>query len=334
MAQLNDASAPFRPVYDGYFADPFVWQHQGVYYAVGTGEREASGHTSGKIFPLLRSKDFVEWHLLEDALIAPNRALGDTFWAPAVAFAEGIFYLYYSVGHGDKCHQLRVAESSSPDGPYKDSGKTLLDPKLTPFAIDPHPFQDVDGQWYLFYACDFLDFTDHVRAGTALMANRMTSMTELEASGQVILRARSDWQRFQLSRTMYDRVWDWHTLEGPCLVRHQNRYYCFYSGGRWENETYGVDYGVSPSILGPYSDQGSEAGPRVLRTIPHRLIGPGHNSCIVGPDGSEFLVFHAWNEPMTARRMFVQKLLWTAHGPRAEHSAQISSAQALGSSLH
>ncbi|HZR16296.1 MAG TPA: glycoside hydrolase family 43 protein [Verrucomicrobiae bacterium] len=334
MAELNDAWPMPRPVYDGYFADPFIWQHRGVYYAVGTGAREASGHTAGQIFPLLRSDDFVKWHLQGDALIAPDPALGDTFWAPAVAFAAGTFYLYYSVGHGDKRHQLRVAESSSPEGPYKDSGKTLVDPKLTPFAIDPHPFEDIDGQWYLFYACDFLDLTEKVRAGTALMASRMTSMTELEDSRHSILRARSDWQRFQLSRPMYGTVWDWHTLEGPCLVRHQNRYYCFYSGGRWENDTYGVDYGVSASILGPYSDQGSEAGPRVLRTIPHRLIGPGHNSWIVGPDGCEYLVFHAWDEPMTARRMFLQKLLWTTQGPRAEHSTQILPNRALGSSLH
>jgi beta-xylosidase len=308
----------FRPVYDGYFADPFVWRHQGIYYAIGTGAREACGHTAEKIFPLLRSDNFVDWHLVGDALIAPDPALGDTFWAPSVAFAGGIFYLYYSVGQGDKGHQLRVAQSTNPEGPYKDLGRTLLNPSTMPFAIDPHPFEDLDGQWYLFYACDFLDSNENVRAGTALMANRMKSMTELDHSSHVILRARSDWQRFQASRTMYDRVWDWHTLEGPCVVRHQDRYYCFYSGGRWENDTYGVDYGISDSVLGRYSDEGNEGGPRILRTITGRLIGPGHNSWITGPDDQEYLVFHAWDEQMVARRMFLRKLVWTPDGPRCE----------------
>jgi hypothetical protein len=32
-----------NPVYKGYFADPFVWQHEGVYYAIGTGAAEAEG---------------------------------------------------------------------------------------------------------------------------------------------------------------------------------------------------------------------------------------------------------------------------------------------------
>jgi beta-xylosidase len=336
MARDNGISLALRPAYDGYFADPFVWKHEGVYYAVGTGAREASGHTAGKIFPLLRSENFIDWRLLESALVPPEPSLGDSFWAPEVASVGGIFYLYYSVGHGDKCHQLRAAQSTRPEGPYRDCGKALLPPELTPFAIDPHPFRDVDGRWYLFYACDFLDASDRVRAGTALMASRMKSMTELDDSRHVVLRARSDWQRFQESRAMYGSLWDWHTLEGPCVVRHHDHYYCFYSGGRWENETYGVDYGVSDSALGPYSDHGNEAGPRVLRTLPGGLIGPGHNSWIVGPDDQEYLAFHAWDEPMTARRMFLQKLVWSTTGPRCERIEQpaAGAARAVGSSLH
>jgi arabinan endo-1,5-alpha-L-arabinosidase len=316
-----------RPVYDGYFADPFVWQHQGVYYAIGTGAAEAAGRTSGNIFPMLRSENFLDWRPAGDALIPPDQSLGDTFWAPEVTYEAGAFYLYYSVGHGDRCHQLRVARSAAPQGPYVDLGKTLLDTTKVAFAIDPNPFRDVDGRRYLFYACDFLDSTDGARAGTALGVCRMISMTELDQSSRVVLRARSDWQRFQNHRSMYGKVWDWHTLEGPCVVRHENRYYCFYSGGRWENDTYGVDYGVSDNVLGPYSDSGNESGPRVLRTQPGQWIGPGHNSCIVGPDGNDYLVFHGWDARMTLRRMFIARLLWTSSGPRVgrmEHAAQVS----------
>jgi arabinan endo-1,5-alpha-L-arabinosidase len=44
-------------VYDGYFADPFVWNHDGVYYAIGTGAPEATGQIEARVFPLLRSED-------------------------------------------------------------------------------------------------------------------------------------------------------------------------------------------------------------------------------------------------------------------------------------
>ena len=40
---------------------------------------------------------------------------------------------------------------------------------------------------------------------------------------------------------------------------------------------------------------------------------------VVGPDGvSEHLVFHAWDAAMRTRRMFIDRLVWTAEGPVTE----------------
>jgi beta-xylosidase len=118
---------------------------------------------------------------------------------------------------------------------------------------------------------------------------------------------------------MYGEIFDWHTLEGPCVRKHSGRYYCFYSGGRWSSENYGVDYGVADSVMGPYSDAGNEAGPRVLRSIPGRVLGPGHNSIVVSPDGqTEYIVYHAWGISMAARQMCLDKLIWTLEGPRCD----------------
>ncbi len=319
MAIANQIlKAHANPVYAAYFADPFVWVAGETYYAVGTGAADAEGESLGKAFTILQSEDFYSWHFAANALVRPDPALGDTFWAPEVARHEGQFYLYYSVGHGDKNHQLRVAQAESPFGPYQDLGISLINPEGCPFAIDPHPFQDDDGQWYLFYARDFLD-TAGGRAGTALMVAKMDGMTRLVDEGNVVLRARSDWQRFQKNRSMYGRVWDWHTLEGPCVRKYEGHYYCFYSGGRWENETYGVDYGVAAHVMGPYSDVGNEGGPRVLRTVHGKVTGPGHNSIVSGLDGqSQYIVYHAWNKDMTKRQMCIDRLFWTSDGPRCE----------------
>ncbi len=318
MVQIVAKAVHTNPVYGSYFADPFVWRYEQIYYAIGTGELEATGRTLGKVFPLLQSSDFYQWQSAGSALVRPEPSLGKDFWAPEVAAWEGKFYLYYSVGHGDKNHQLRVAVSELAQGPYRDCGKSLLDPAKCPFAIDPHPFQDEDGQWYLFYARDFLDSSEQVRAGTALMVTRLRSMAELDGEGTVVLRAHCDWQRFQANRSMYGKTWDWHTLEGPCVTKHAGRYFCFYSGGRWETENYGVDFGVADHVCGPYSDAGNEGGPRVLKTVPGRVLGPGHNSIISGPDGEDYIVYHAWDKDMKARHMFIDKLAWTESGPRCE----------------
>lgn len=305
-----------NPVYPGYFADPFVWNHEGVYYAVGTGEAEADGKSGGRVFQMLRSTDLHSWTTLPPALIALHPDYGDAYWAPEVAFAEGRFWMYYSVGRGDKAHHIRVAVSDSPGGPYTDTGSRITNSYEIPFAIDASPFRDDDGQWYLFYARDYLD-TD--RPGTVIVVDRLLDRRTLAGQPRIVVRARHDWQRFAANRIMYGAVYDWHTIEGPCVCKHDGRYYCFFSAGRWENDSYGVDYAVADEVMGPYTCHTNGDGARVLRTIPGSLIGPGHNSITQSLDGAtDYIVYHAWDAQMSARRMFLEPLLWTSEGPRCK----------------
>lgn len=313
-----------NPVHAAYFADPFVWREGRDYFAIGTGQADASGSArsaSGPtVFPLLRSPDLVDWTPSGHALVRPDPQFGDTFWVPEVAHSGGLWYLYYSVGHGDRQHHLRVASSENPLGPYVDV-IALTSPGEVPFAIDPHPFQDADGRWYLFHARDFLDVVDDrgrdVRAGTALVASPLHGMIALGEDTRVVARARCDWQRFAAERPMYGELRDWHTLEGPCVVVRGGKYYCLYSGGCWESGSYGVDYVSADSVLDRWSDDGVESGPRVLRSVPGRVPGPGHCSVVAGPDaGTTYLCYHAWDVAMTARRLCIDELLFTDDGPR------------------
>lgn len=314
-----------NPVFSGYFADPFVWQHDGHYYAVGTGPADAQGvaatSSSPTVFPLLASDSMVDWAPAGCALVRPDASLGDTFWAPEIVQAANRWLLYYSVGFGDRLHQLRVASSDRPLGPYIDCAQ-LTDPREVPFAIDPHPFCDVDGRWYLFHARDFLDLADEagrpVRSGTALVVSPLETMTRLAPdSCRTVARARCEWQRFAAERPMYGSVYDWHTLEGPFIVLHAGQYFCLYSGGCWQTPSYGVDYVVSQSVLGPYQDDARDEGPRVLRSVPGHALGPGHCSVTTGPGGASHLFYHAWDPHSTARRMCVDELRFTPAGPRS-----------------
>lgn len=305
-----------NPVYDGYFADPFVWRHEGHYYAVGTnktGTGELGDQGEERVIPLLHSPDLRHWEEAGCVLIRPDVGLGHQFWAPEVAFHDGTFYLYYSVG---PAHQLRVATSDSPFGPFRDCGHFLTGAPQTPFAIDASAFQDDDGQWYLFYARDFLDREGGFHFGTALVMDRLETMTRLAGTPQTVLRARHPWTLNGHNYSSHGRVWDtWHTLEGACVRKREGRYYCFYSGATYQNENYGVDYAVADEVWGPYSDAGGESGPRVLKSAPG-LIGPGHNSLVEGPDGADYIVYHAWNADHTARQMCIDRLDWTPDGPR------------------
>ncbi|HEX8611486.1 MAG TPA: glycoside hydrolase family 43 protein [Telluria sp.] len=300
-----------NPVFDETMADPFVLRHEGFYYAYGTGP----GSPDGMRFPVLRSPDLVQWERLGWALVAPG---GVDFWAPEVAFFEGKFYLYYSAqGIDGNDHQLRVAVSDQPAGPFRDAGTVLVPGQ--PFSIDPHPFRAPDGQWYLYYSVDFLEIEGDWRVGTGIVVDRMTSMTSLAGEPKVVVRPHADWHLFLAGRTMYGEVYDWHTIEGAALQVHDGKFYCFYSGGAWERENYGVSYVVADHPLGPFTRPDSPGGALLMGSRPGKVIGPGHNSFTVSPDGSEtWIVYHAWDPAMTARRMCIDRLSWRGGVPETD----------------
>lgn len=296
-----------NPVFPEYFADPFVLRHDGVYYAVGTSFQQVGQ------FSVLTSPDLVRWTRVGSALETPSGYEEGSFWAPEIAFADGLFYMYYSVGKGDKGHHLRVAISARPEGPYHDHGRLTSEETL--FAIDASPYRHVDGEWYLFYATDL---PDGAKPGTAVVVDRLVNMTNLAGSPTVVVRASEEWQRFESNREIYGRVLDWHTLEGPCAVYRNGKVYCLYSGGNWQNESYGVDFVVADHPLGPYEAESSTT-PRLLRTVPGEVIGPGHNSIVSGPGGeTDYIVYHAWNSERTARLMRLDRLEWTEDGPTCD----------------
>ncbi len=294
-----------NPVYPEYLADPFVLRHEGRYYAYGT----APDPGDGRVFPVVESEDLVHWRLHGGALVP---VAGDQFWAPEVAYADGTFYMYYSAHgvHGSN-HQLRVATSQNPRGPFVDSGRLLVPNQ--PFSIDPHPFRAPDGTWYLFYARDFLDTDDDHRVGTGIVVDRMVNMMTLAGDPRVVVRPHAEWQVFERQRPIYERIYDWYTVEGAAALFHQGRYYCFYSGGRWENETYGIAYVVADHPLGPY--RYPPAAKPLITTIPGRVIGPGHHAFNVAPNGEPVYVYHAWDPAFTARTMRVDRFGWVDDQP-------------------
>lgn len=296
-----------NPVYGDYFADPFVLRHDGTYFAYGT----APHGPDRQVFPVLASPDLVRWQRAGWALTLPPGA--DDAWAPEVAFDGQRFYLYYSAhGIDGRDHQLRVAHSPHPLDPFADCGSVLVPDD--PFTIDAHPFQDHDGQWYLFYARNFLEPDAEARIGTGIVVDRLLTMTSLAGEPRVVVRPHADWQLFQAQRAIYGGVYDWHTVEGPALRYHDGRYFCFYSGGAWERENYGVSYVVADHPLGPYRSPAGLDGP-LLRSVAGRVIGPGHNSFTLSPDGTrEYIVYHAWDPARTARLMRIDRLMWDDAG--------------------
>jgi GH43 family beta-xylosidase len=229
-----------NPVYDQYMADPFVLHDGDRYYAYGT----AGLMPDGRQFRVLESDDLATWKMRGGALIPTGQT---AYWAPEVAISDGIYYMYYSSGgEGGLNHQLHVATSRSPLGTFRD--KRILTPN-EPFAIDPHPFRDANGDWYLFYSRDFLTLNGDYRVGTGIVVDRLLDMTTLAGDPRPVVRPFADWQLYEAQRSMYGAIYDWYTIEGAATRVHDGRYYCFYSGGAWQRENYGIGYVVADQSL-------------------------------------------------------------------------------------
>jgi GH43 family beta-xylosidase len=72
-------------------------------------------------------------------------------------------------------------------------------------------------------------------------------------------------------------VWESHVIEAPSMLKHEDRYYLFYSANNYAGVEYAVGYAVCESPLGPCEK--AEENP-ILETLLERppVIGPGHQT--------------------------------------------------------
>lgn len=302
-------TSPYEPVYSGYFADPFVTRFADGFVAYGSGDDNAPDASEGMAFEALQSNDLVQWTSVGGVLERLDPSFGDAYWAPEVVESGSAFWMYFSIGRGIAGHHLRVARSDSPLGPFIDQGVNLTPDES--FAIDAHPYRDTNGTWYLFFARDVLE---HGRPGTHLAMLRLQTMTKTAPGVTAVLAPDADWQIYARDRPMYGRTLDWHTLEGPTVVRRDDIYYLFFSGGSWEGNGYGVSVATAQNIEGPWTHV-HEQSASLLSSTSTALNGPGHNSVLGLDDGSEIIAFHAWDRERTKRQMFVERLVWAGQMP-------------------
>jgi GH43 family beta-xylosidase len=301
-----------NPVYPHACPDPFAFRHDGSFWCISSGKRFQGDEEWA--YPVLRSPNLVDWEQVSYAL----PLLGADYpecWAPEMYQMDGRFYLYHSVGN-EETMQIRVAVADSPVGPFVDMGGLTTEP----FAIDAHIFTDDDGSRWCFYAVDFFDG----RIGTGIVMDRLLDPLTLAGRPRVVARAEHDWQVYDPARKEKGGV-KWHTVEGPFVLKQHGRYYMTFSGGNWTNESYGVAYAVTDSLESsePWHQpvDGVNQLPLLRTDREQGVIGPGHNSAVLGPDGRTlYCVYHRWDPVQRVRVMAIDRLGWegdrlVVHGP-------------------
>lgn len=292
-----------NPVYPHSFPDPFVLKFRGEYWGYCTGF-----WSDGRAFGILHSRDLVEWKEMPGAM-EPLPGGHPCYWAPEVTYDDGLFYLYYSVGNEERM-EIRVAVAEHPAGPFTDSGRRLTS---EPFAIDAHVFLDRDGTRWLFYATDFLA---HSHIGTGTVRDRLRDPFTLAGDPRPVTLPRHDWHVYHPNRPEKGGV-RWHTVEGPFVLEREGVYYQMFSGGNWQNPTYGVSYATSEEGPRSLAEWTQEELP-ILRTT-GEVVGPGHNSVVRGPDNRQlWCIYHRWSPDLSARVLAIDPLDWEGRRMRID----------------
>lgn len=284
-----------NPVYQANFPDPAALLVEGTWYAYGT------NGPAGNV-PVLTSPDLVTWSPAGDALprLGAWATPGYT-WAPDVLRLRDRYLLYYtarSARTGRQC--IGVAQARSPLGPFRDTAaEPLVCQADQGGSIDPAVFRDHDGSLYLLWKND----GNAVGAPTRIYAQPLArGGTALTGSPRVLLRNHADWHG--------------PVVEAPQLVRRDRRYLLFYSANRYDSTEYAVGYAVCDSPLGPCQDAPENPILRSGRTA----AGPGHSHLVEHPDGSTWLLYHAWRpdavgaEP-PGRSLWLDRVDWVAGRP-------------------
>lgn len=239
-----------------------------------------------RLIPMLRSSDLINWVYMGDAFSARPAWVDSTagLWAPEIQFLNGQYYLYYTAswtslpGGGSA---IGVATSTSPLGPWVDSGTPVVEPHDAPCCVgsrrwvfDPEVVND-DEQLYIFYGSYFGGISARTLSADGLHSDP-ASQTQITIANR---------------------------YEGPEVVEHDGYWYLFVSATdccRGPLTGYSVFAGRSDDILGPYIDregasllQGRVGGTPVLSMNGNRWVGTGHNSVFQDMNGQYWTVYHA-----------------------------------------
>lgn len=298
------ASGTFEnPILRQNFPDPFLLHaDDGYWYAYAT-------NGSGKNIQAARSKDLLTWELLPDALPAlPTWAQlgGSLVWAPEVAKVAQNYVMYYTARDKASNKQcVGVATASKPDGKFKStSDKPLVCQADLGGTIDPDPFQD-GNKLYLYYKND----------GNCCSMPTYLWVQELAPDGLSLVG-----QPKQLIRN--EGQWEGAVIEAPTMVKHEGKYYLFFSANNYAGVEYAVGYATCESPTGPCTQ--APENPILksqLQPPPNMVIGPGHQA-VIHVGNQDWLVYHAWEvsggHRGDRRLLYMNRLDWQNGKPVVE----------------
>jgi xylan 1,4-beta-xylosidase len=248
----------------GDYPDPSVVKIGDTYWATTS--------NWGPAYPILRSKDLVNWTTRSHVFMKLPDWADYYFWAPEITYDNGKVYVYYAAHKkgGNLC--LGVASADKPEGPYTDHGPLICQEVG---SIDAFPMRDENGKLYMIWKED---------------ANSVGKPTPIWISEMNEERTKLIGQKKELFRN--DAPWEGNLVEGVSMIRQGGYFYAFYAAAACCGAacTYGMGIARAKSLLGPWEKYAKN--PVVTNT--DQWTCPGHGTP-VEKDGRHYFLYHAYD---------------------------------------
>jgi beta-xylosidase len=279
-----------NPVIAGDYPDPSVIRVGQDYWATATSGEWAP------VFPILHSRDLVNWETV--GAVFPHRPSWSVrnFWAPEIVEDRGRFFVFYTARKkgGPLC--VAVATAAQPAGPFTDHGPLVCQ---SIGSIDAATARDERGQLYLIWKEDGNSRNQPTRLWAQRLADDGTKVVG---------------DKKELFRN--DIPWEGGVVEGPFVLRRGDWFYLFYSGNACCGRSCNYALGVARSrkLLGPWEK--NPANP--ILSANETWQCPGHGSIGADTGGRNFLLYHSYKRTedfaQIGREALLDEVEWSANG--------------------